>query len=432
MSTWRQSYCVKRRTLIKAVGTAALGSSLGACSPAWRRFSPGPTAPSLPLIRVAPDRVIRTTVGLRPFRPAGFRVAAERLDEKTVIHNYGHGGAGISLSWGTGLLVSELAEPHPSRQAAVIGAGAVGLATARQLQRRGFDVTIHARALPPDTTSNMAYAGFSPLSNLVSAPERTPAFDSQFDRAVRASYEQMQLFAGTGRGVSWMTTYTWTNRLSNRRAEDSGLDETESGLDPDVDVGAAVLQPGEHPFPGTYALRRPTLRIEPSIYLDQLMEEFLLFGGQVRIRDFETPRDLMSLDEPLIANCTGLGSRALFGDETMTPIKGQLTFLAPQPEIDYSLEGSAPGGGRIGVLPRSDGIALGHVMERGDWSLEPIEEEIATRLDRAGRLMAAMADHPSGLGGAAAPQPPAMRDVLQDDPVPATPPPVESFFDIQS
>ena len=429
---------MKRRTLIKTVGAAALGSSFGACSPAWRRPPPGPAAPNLPLLRVAPDRVIRTTVGLRPFRPAGFRVATERLGEKTVIHNYGHGGAGISLSWGTGLLVSELAERHPSRQAAVIGAGAVGLATARQLQRRGFDVTIHARALPPDTTSNMAYAGFSPLSNLVSAPERTPTFDAQFDRAVRASYEQMQRLAGAGRGVSWITTYSWTNRLSGRRLDDSGLDETESGLDPGLDVGATVLQPGAHPFPGTYALRRPTLRIEPSIYLDRLMEEFLLFGGRVRVRDFETRRDLMSLDEPLIANCTGLGSRALFGDETMSPIKGQLTFLAPQPEIDYSLEGSAPGGGRIGVLPRADGIALGHVMERGDWSLEPIEDAITTRLDRAGRLMAAMADHPSGLGRVAtAPRLSPMHDsamhgALEVDPVPATPPPVESFFNIQS
>lgn len=424
---------MNRRTLIKTAATAALGSSLGACSPAWRRFPPNPASLSLPLVRVAPDRVIRTTVGLRPFRPAGFRVAAERLDEKTVIHNYGHGGAGISLAWGTGLLAAEMAEAHPSRQAAVIGAGAVGLATARQLQRRGFDVTIHARALPPDTTSNMAYAGFSPLSNLVSAPERTPAFDAQFDRAVRASYEQLQRLAGAGRGVSWLTAYSWRNRLSRPRAEDAGLDETESGLDPGLDVGATVLQPGEHPFPGTYALRRPTLRIEPSIYLDRQMEAFLLFGGRVRVRDFETPRDLMSLDAPLIANCTGLGARALFGDETMTPIKGQLTFLAPQPEIDYSLEGSAPGGGRIGILPRSDGIALGHVMARDDWNLEPSEEEVAIRLDRAGRLVAAMANHASGPGRvAAAPRPPRMRTALEDDPVPATPPPVESFYDIES
>ncbi|WP_419936243.1 FAD-dependent oxidoreductase [Candidatus Palauibacter sp.] len=424
---------MNRRTLIKTVGAAALSGGLGGCSGAWRRYPPAAAAPAFPLLRVSPDRVIRTTVGLRPFRPAGFRVAAERLDDKTVIHNYGHGGAGISLSWGTGLLVAELAEPHASRQAAVIGAGAVGLATARQLQRRGFDVTIHARALPPDTTSNMAYAGFSPLSNLVSAPERTPAFDAQFDRAVRASYRQLQLLAGAGRGVSWLTTYTWRNRLAGPASEDSGLAEVESGLDPGLDVEAMVLQPGEHPFPGTYALRRPTLRIEPSIYLDRLMEEFLLFGGRVRIRDFGTPRDLLSLDEPLIANCTGLGSRALFGDETMTPIKGQLTFLPPQPELDYSLEGSPPGGGRIGILPRSDGIALGHVMERGDWSLEPIEEEITERLDRATRLVAAMTERASGLPRfAAARWSPRMRETLESDPVPATPPPVESFYDIES
>ena len=423
---------MNRRTLIKTVGTAALGSGFGACSPAWRRYPPA-AAPALPLVRVSPDRVIRTTVGLRPFRPAGFRVAVERLDDRTVIHNYGHGGAGISLSWGTGLLVADLAEPHPSRQAAVIGAGAVGLATARQLQRRGFDVTIYARALPPDTTSNMAYAGFSPLSNLVSAPERTPTFDAQFDRAVHASYEHFQLLAGAGRGVSWMTSYTWRNRLSGTAREDSGLPEVESGLDPGLDVGATVLQPGEHPFPGTYALRRPTLRIEPTIYLDRLMEAFLLFGGRVRIRDFGTPRDLMSLDETLVANCTGLGSRALFGDETMTPIKGQLTFLAPQPELDYSLEGSPPGGGRIGILPRSDGIALGHVMERGDWSLEPIEEAIAARLDRATRLVAAISENTSGLRRfAAAPWSLRTREMLESDPVPETPPPVESFYDIES
>ena len=395
-----------------------------------------PTTPALPLVRVSADRVIRTSVGLRPFRPAGFRVATERFDDKTVIHNYGHGGAGISLSWGTGLLAAELAEPHPSRRAAVIGAGAVGLATARHLQRRGFEVTIYARDLPPDTTSNMAYAGFSPLSNLVSAPERTPAFDAQFDRAVRASYRQLQLLAGTGRGVSWMTSYSWTNRLAAPRPQDVGLDEVESGLDPGLDVGAAVLQPGEHPFPATYALRRPTLRIEPSLYLDRLMEEFLLFGGRVRVRDFGTPRDLMSLDETLIANCTGLGARALFGDETMTPIKGQLTFLAPQPELDYSLEGSVPGGGRIGILPRADGIALGHVMERGDWSLEPIRSEIAERLDRATRLVTAMRENGAGRGRFAA-APPSSRTppspaFLDTDPVPATPPPVESFYDIES
>jgi len=80
-------------------------------------------------VHAAWDRVIRTTVGLRPHRDAGFVVKADKLNDKLLVHNFGHGGAGMSLAWGT----------------AVIGRGSVGLTCARQLQRRGFDVTICAR-----------------------------------------------------------------------------------------------------------------------------------------------------------------------------------------------------------------------------------------------------------------------------------------------
>ncbi len=37
------------------------------------------------------------------------------------------------------------------------------------------------------------------------------------------------------------------------------------------------------------------MRIEPSIYLDALMNDFLLWGGKVVIRKFETPRDVAAL-----------------------------------------------------------------------------------------------------------------------------------------
>ena len=56
--------------------------------------------PRLAAVRVSASRVIRSTVGLRPFRPAGFVVRAEKLDAKTVVHNYGHGGAGYTLAYG--------------------------------------------------------------------------------------------------------------------------------------------------------------------------------------------------------------------------------------------------------------------------------------------------------------------------------------------
>ena len=39
----------------------------------------------------------------------------------------------------------------------------------------------------------------------------------------------------------------------------------------------------------------------------------------------------------MIFNCTGLGSRELFKDEELVPVRGQLEVLLPQPEIDYCL-----------------------------------------------------------------------------------------------
>jgi D-amino-acid oxidase len=54
--------------------------------------------------------VLRERVGLRPCRKSGVRVAAETLrDGRPVIHNYGHGGAGFTLSWGCAQTILELA-----------------------------------------------------------------------------------------------------------------------------------------------------------------------------------------------------------------------------------------------------------------------------------------------------------------------------------
>ena len=108
--------------------------------------------------------------------------------------------------------------------------------------------------------------------------------------------------------------------------------------------------------------------------------DVILFGGKIVIRKFDAPRDLMTLGESLIVNCTALGSRELFGDQELTPVKGQLTFLVPQPEVDYIVSGVVRdvNGGvqRVGTMPRSDGIALGRTAERGVWTLEPNEEAI--------------------------------------------------------
>jgi len=39
-------------------------------------------------------------VGLRPCRTGGVRLEWERVGTLQIIHNYGHGGSGVTLSWG--------------------------------------------------------------------------------------------------------------------------------------------------------------------------------------------------------------------------------------------------------------------------------------------------------------------------------------------
>lgn len=321
------------------------------------------------------DRVIRTTVGLRPHRDPGFVLKADKLDSKLLVHNYGHGGAGMSLAWGTGLMAAEFATEHQAREAAVIGCGSVGLTAARQLQRRGFDVTIYAAAVPPYVTSNMSLAGFTPLSGLVLPERRTPEWDAQYRRAVEIAYRQLQLMAGAGYGVSWIDNFSLVNEL---RTPPSPNPDRPAPL-PDLLPDEVVLQPGEHPFPTKYALWSPSLRIEPSIYLDALVRDFRLWGGRIVIRKFDTPRDLATLREPIAINCTGLGARELFDDKELLPLKGQLTVLVPQTDVQYHTNGglTPPPPGSLGLhtMARSDGIALGGTSQRDVWTLEPDEGE---------------------------------------------------------
>jgi len=73
----------------------------------------------------------------------------------------------------------------------------------------------------------------------------------------------------------------------------------------------------------------------------------------VEQREFHEPRDLAHLPQKCIINCTGYGARALFSDQSIVPVRGQLTRLVPQPEVNYGLTYR-----NVFVVPRRDGIVL--------------------------------------------------------------------------
>ena len=369
---------MNRRTLLSNAGLALAGLGMGACTTAARRTVAAPVAPRrpmvhLPLVKVSAERVIRQTVGLRPHRPSGFVLKSAALDQKTVIHNYGHGGSGMSLSWGTATMAADMALAHTERRAAVLGSGVVGLTTARQLQRRGFAVTIYTDKVPPDVTSNWSLAAWTPTSGLVEFAKRTPEWSTQLVEAAEIAYRQLQFMTGPRYGISWITNYSPTESAESARGENALLPRH-------LQSEQTLLQPGEHPFPSTYCIERPELRIEPNIYLPALMDDVLAFGGRIVIRKFESPRDVLALSENLIVNCTGLGAKALFGDDELMPLKGLLVLLPSQDEVRYSTSGGVniPATQRglfIHMMPRTDGIVLGGTSERNVWTTDVNEAE---------------------------------------------------------
>jgi D-amino-acid oxidase len=364
---------IDRRQFLHLSGAAALAGAAGCVA---RPFVILPTARRrFARVDVSPARVIRTVVGLRPYRPSGFVLRGERAGDKLLVHNYGHGGGGVTLSWGTArLAVDELSGwTGATDRAAVVGCGAIGLATARLLQRRGAAVTIYAKDVPPNTTSNVAGAQWGPFS-VFETGRTTAAFDDQFARAARISRRLFQDLPSREFGIRWLENYS--------------LSDADRRPPPNLDFypDTTDLGPRQHPFPYRYARRFSAMLIETSIYMRALLQEFLIAGGRLVVRDVPDRAALIAFDEPLIFNCTGLGARALLGDDELVPAKGQLTFLLPQPEIDYIT--LAPSG--LYMFPRSDGILLGGTFERGNWTLDPDAAAMERILDGHRQFFAAM------------------------------------------
>lgn len=367
---------LKRRHFLQSAliagGAVALNSSLptrllARDSDAKRNLLP---------VKVSRERLIRTVVGLRPYRAGGFLVDTERLDEKLLVHNYGHGGGGITLSWGSATLAVELAKGSGQRECAVLGCGVIGLSTARLFQRRGGAVTIYARDLPPETTSNIA-GGFWYPTSVYDARTATPKFLEQFNQASKLANRAFQLLVGPEYAVRWIDAY---ELLSGPEPQNSPMPGG-AELYPEIQMH----QDRKRYFGADNVRQFSTMLIEPHTYLNALLRDFYLAGGKLVVKELQSREEVAQLPEKLIFNCTGLGARKLMGDQTLSPVRGQLEILLPQPEIDYCYLGTSGY-----MFPRRDGIVLGGTFDHDVWSLEPNPDTVNGILQAHAELMKRM------------------------------------------
>jgi glycine/D-amino acid oxidase-like deaminating enzyme len=146
-----------------------------------------------------------------------------------------------------------------------------------------------------------------------------------------------------------------------------------------------ALKPGEHAFGDKYCWQFDGMLIEPPMFLPALLMDFRIAGGKIVVGEIKNPAQVQALPQKLVFNCTGLGAKALFNDAELTPVRGQLTILAPQPEITYSTAYED-----TYMFSRHDGVVLGGTHEKGHWSLEVDEAAVTEKLAKQAALFAGM------------------------------------------
>lgn len=349
---------IARRQFLKAAGAVVALGAFDACRIAPKSIAT-PHAPGLqlPPLRIGMDRITRITVCTRPFRPLGPRLETEKIGDKTVVHNYGHGGSGWSLSWGSGTLATGLVLATGEREVAVIGAGAIGMTTALQLQRAGLRVTIYAKDLAPNIRSSWATGSYTPDSRIALEEHVTPEFKHTWEQMARETYSTFQSFLGTaGTPVEFIDSYSVSDTQAPRRRDESGrpaFAELQRELTPDLLSPRREFAPGSHPFGERFVRRSTQLMFNLASYQRVLMQDFEANGGRVEITEFHTPNDFQRIRERTIVNATGYGARALMSDDSLVPVRGQLTRLIPQADVTYGV-----GYKDVSFLPRRDGFVV--------------------------------------------------------------------------
>jgi glycine/D-amino acid oxidase-like deaminating enzyme len=371
-----------RRQLVAGVGAMGLAS----CTTAKAPPVPGFASPPLARLRMDPDRITHITVCVRPFRSAGPRMDIETISGKRVVHNYGHGGSGWSLSWGAAAIATRNAMEGGARDIAVIGCGAMGITTALTLLRAGARVTVYARDRLPQTRSARATGTWSPSSRIADANKVSPQFPALWESMARHSLTMHQSYVGLpGDPVTWTDRYNLSDGPPGPRPTGEPIDfaHYDSRLN-DVVPGFRLLTPAEHPFPVARARHGTSMQFNVAALGDRLMADFLREGGRFETRVFNTPADFAQLAQPVIVNCTGYGARSLMRDTSITPVRGQITWLAPQPEVHYGLQYRS-----VSILPRPEGIVVQYVGDSEMFGVG-IEDETPDR-GEAERAIAAIA-----------------------------------------
>ena len=175
----------------------------------------------------------------------------------------------------------------------------------------------------------------------------------------RKSFQTYASYLGmAGNPVEWTDRYIlWDDSPAQRQASQPDIEQLSFAhygqRIADLNPRFYELPPGSHPFPTRNARRSSSLTFNIASYSRQLLHDFLIEGGRIEAMEFHSPTELMRLPQQVMINATGYGARALWKDESIVPVRGQIAWLIPQLEVNYGVFYKG-----IQILSRRDGIAV--------------------------------------------------------------------------
>ena len=251
----------------------------------------------------------------------------------------------------------------------MIGCGVSGLTTGIALQRAGHSVRIWARALPPETTSNVAAAVWYPYKAYPA--ERVMAWGA-------VAYREFLSLAGQAdTGVIRSDVFD----LRRGPAPDPEWKDTVDGF---RHARADEMPAG---FAVGFVFTAPV--IDTSIYLEYLVRTLRAEGGHIEQREVRDMAEALG-ESRVVVNCAGLGARELVGDKEFHPLRGQVVRVRHTGARRVLLDDD-DGGEVTYIVPRISDMILGGTDDEGNESAAPDPAVTRDILRRCARLDPALA-----------------------------------------
>lgn len=287
----------------------------------------------LPIIKLSPPNLLDENIQekiscIRGHRERIFQVYNEKLDDKFIFHNYGHGGAGWTFLFGC---VNASIRQFESKfkevgfddkeEISVVGAGCYGLLTAVTLRSKGYKVKIVAKDLD-SISSNKAAGFFFPRHRKCS----NEAEISQFRAMAIESYKNYkEIYEGNHslikKGPKIIPAYY--------------APEINPGFEPLIEEGLmkkgkkVVINFGNNNFYD--AVEYKVIFINPAQMMQELWSLVKSFDIKVEQKEINS---FLELNDKIIFNCSGYGSKKLTTDKRIVPVQGHLITLKNQDNLD--------------------------------------------------------------------------------------------------